>query len=100
MCGNGGRESDFLTGGLSCLSLVFSPCLLARISPHTLPSPPSPPPPHPTLTEDWGAVKSLTTSVGKTVQIVGDDILCTNPVRVKRAIEDKTCNALLLKINQ
>jgi len=34
------------------------------------------------------------------VQIVGDDILCTNPVRVKRAIEDKTCNALLLKINQ
>ena len=50
--------------------------------------------------EDWAAVKSLTTSVGKTVQVVGDDILCTNPVRVKRAIEDKTCNALLLKINQ
>ena len=79
---------------------LCSRCPLARISPHILPPPPSPPPPHPTLTEDWGAVKSLTTSVGKTVQIVGDDILCTNPVRVKRAIEDKTCNALLLKINQ
>jgi len=50
--------------------------------------------------EDWANVKSLTTAVGKTVQIVGDDILCTNPVRVKRAIEDKTCNALLLKVNQ
>ena len=50
--------------------------------------------------EDWAAVKALTTSIGKTVQVVGDDILCTNPVRVKRAIADKTCNALLLKINQ
>ena len=38
--------------------------------------------------------------MGKDVQIVGDDILCTNPVRVKRAIESKTCNALLLKVNQ
>jgi enolase len=50
--------------------------------------------------EHWDAVKALTTSVGKTVQIVGDDILCTNPVRVKRAIAEKTCNALLLKVNQ
>ena len=50
--------------------------------------------------EDWSATKSLTASVGAGVQIVGDDILCTNPVRVKRAIEAKTCNALLLKINQ
>ena len=100
MCGDGGRESDFLSGGLSCLSSSSLACPVARISPYTLLPPPSPPPPHPTLPEDWGAVKSLTTSVGKTVQIVGDDILCTNPVRVKRAIEDKTCNALLLKINQ
>ena len=100
VCGDGARESDFLSGGLSCLSSSSLACPVARISPHTLPPPPPPPPLHPTLPEDWGAVKSLTTSVGKTVQIVGDDILCTNPVRVKRAIEDKTCNALLLKINQ
>jgi enolase len=50
--------------------------------------------------EDWACTKSLTTSLGKNVQIVGDDILVTNPVRVKRAIESQTCNALLLKVNQ
>ena len=78
---------------------MLAPPLAPLLTP-TLPPRSSTPAPFPTLPEDWGAVKSLTTSVGKTVQIVGDDILCTNPVRVKRAIEDKTCNALLLKINQ
>lgn len=34
------------------------------------------------------------------VQVVGDDLLVTNPVRVKEAIEKKACNALLLKVNQ
>merc|ERR1711893_46537 len=34
------------------------------------------------------------------VQLVGDDLLVTNPKRVKEAIEKKTCNALLLKVNQ
>jgi len=33
-------------------------------------------------------------------QVVGDDLLVTNPVRVKEAIEKKACNALLLKVNQ
>ena len=33
-------------------------------------------------------------------QVVGDDLLVTNPKRVARAIEEKTCNALLLKVNQ
>lgn len=32
--------------------------------------------------------------------MVGDDLLVTNPKRVERAIEEKTCNALLLKVNQ
>ena len=32
--------------------------------------------------------------------MVGDDLLVTNPVRVKEAIEKKACNALLLKVNQ
>jgi L-alanine-DL-glutamate epimerase-like enolase superfamily enzyme len=32
--------------------------------------------------------------------VVGDDLLVTNPVRVKEAIEKKACNALLLKVNQ
>ena len=34
------------------------------------------------------------------MQVVGDDLLVTNPVRVKEAIEKKACNALLLKVNQ
>ncbi|GMK58210.1 hypothetical protein CspeluHIS016_0502420 [Cutaneotrichosporon spelunceum] len=34
------------------------------------------------------------------IQIVGDDLLVTNPLRIKTAIEKKACNALLLKINQ
>ena len=34
------------------------------------------------------------------IQIVGDDLTVTNPVRVKKAIEGKNCNALLLKVNQ
>ena len=50
--------------------------------------------------EDWACTKKLTAAMGRNVQIVGDDILCTNPVRVKRAIESNTCNALLLKVNQ
>lgn len=32
------------------------------------------------------------------LQIVGDDLLCTNPVRVQKAIDTKACNALLLKV--
>ena len=36
----------------------------------------------------------------KKAQIVGDDLLATNPDRIKLAIENKLCNALLLKINQ
>ncbi len=50
--------------------------------------------------DDWENTQSLTTKLGATHQIVGDDILVTNPVRVARAIESKTCNALLLKVNQ
>merc|ERR1711966_224169 len=38
--------------------------------------------------------------VGESMQIVGDDLLATNPKRVKAAIEKKACNALLLKVNQ
>jgi enolase len=34
------------------------------------------------------------------IQIVGDDLTVTNPVRIKKAIELKACNALLLKVNQ
>merc|ERR1719436_2129841 len=38
--------------------------------------------------------------VGKSQQIVGDDLLVTNPKRIAKALEVKACNALLLKVNQ
>ncbi len=34
------------------------------------------------------------------MQVVGDDLLCTNPTRIKRAIKEKSCTTLLLKVNQ
>ena len=42
----------------------------------------------------------MTEKVGTPCQIVGDDLLVTNPTRVKKAIDEKACNALLLKVNQ
>lgn len=48
--------------------------------------------------DDWEAYQQLTAE--GIAQIVGDDLLCTNPVRVKKAIEIKACTALLLKVNQ
>jgi len=42
----------------------------------------------------------MTKAVGKDVQIIGDDLLVTNPTRVKKGIDEKACNALLLKVNQ
>ena len=50
--------------------------------------------------DDWETYPKLTALVGKTTQIVGDDLLVTNPKRIKKAIEDRSCNALLLKVNQ
>jgi enolase len=50
--------------------------------------------------DDWEAWTKLTAEIGETVQIVGDDLLVTNPKRIKDAIEKKACNALLLKVNQ
>lgn len=50
--------------------------------------------------DDWGAWSKLTAAVGDRVQIVGDDLLVTNVVRVERAIKEKACNSLLCKVNQ
>ncbi len=46
--------------------------------------------------EDWAGYAALTASVS--IQIVGDDLLCTNPRRIQKAIDGKNCNALLLKV--
>lgn len=50
--------------------------------------------------DDWEHYSKLTAEIGEKVQIVGDDLLVTNPKRVEKAINEKTCNALLLKVNQ
>ncbi|KAF7818732.1 enolase [Senna tora] len=50
--------------------------------------------------DDWEHYAKLTGEVGANVQIVGDDLLVTNPKRVQKAIDSKACNALLLKVNQ
>ena len=42
----------------------------------------------------------LTAEVGDRIQIVGDDLLVTNPERVRKGIEVKAANALLVKLNQ
>ncbi|KAF3916707.1 Enolase [Dactylellina cionopaga] len=48
--------------------------------------------------DDWEAWSAFVKRVD--FQIVGDDLTVTNPVRIKRAIDEKSCNALLLKVNQ
>eukprot|EP01027_Heterolobosea_sp_BB2_P027000 GEZU01042160.1.p1 GENE.GEZU01042160.1~~GEZU01042160.1.p1 ORF type:complete len:480 (+),score=209.01 GEZU01042160.1:135-1442(+) len=50
--------------------------------------------------DDFDSYTKLTSEIGDKVQIVGDDLLVTNPKRIKTAIEKKACNALLLKVNQ
>jgi enolase len=50
--------------------------------------------------DDWDGWKLLTREIGGKVQIVGDDLLVTNPERVRRAIKEQACNALLVKVNQ
>ncbi|CAB4487890.1 enolase [Rhizophagus irregularis] len=48
--------------------------------------------------DDWDAWSHLVSSVD--IQIVGDDLTVTNPERIATAIEKKSCNGLLLKVNQ
>lgn len=50
--------------------------------------------------DDFDAYVKMTARMGDKIQVVGDDLLVTNPTRVKRAIDEKWCNALLLKVNQ
>merc|ERR1719271_256602 len=50
--------------------------------------------------DDWAAYSKFMRQVGDKVQIVGDDLLVTNPKRVQKALDCSACNALLLKVNQ
>jgi enolase len=50
--------------------------------------------------DDWQGFSRLTAELGGQIQIVGDDILCTNPAYIRRAIAERACNAALIKLNQ
>jgi enolase len=50
--------------------------------------------------DDWETWKLMVKELGDKIQIVGDDLLVTNPERVRKAIQDKAANALLVKLNQ
>jgi enolase len=50
--------------------------------------------------DDWEGWKMLVKEMGDHIQIVGDDLLVTNPERVRRGITEKAANSLLVKVNQ
>merc|ERR1719215_1075758 len=50
--------------------------------------------------DGWAAYAECNRTLGKEVQIVGDDLLVTNTKRIEKALEVGACNALLLKVNQ
>lgn len=49
---------------------------------------------------DWQGFSEQTDALGARIQIVGDDLLVTNPIYIQRAIAQKACNAALIKLNQ
>jgi enolase len=50
--------------------------------------------------EDWDGWLTLTQRIGKTIQLVGDDLFVTNSQRLKRGIDAGVANAILIKVNQ
>ncbi len=50
--------------------------------------------------DDWDGWKALTEAVGGSVQLVGDDLFVTNPVRLARGIDQGVANSILIKVNQ
>ncbi len=50
--------------------------------------------------DDWKGWAKLTKALGDRVQLVGDDLFVTNPVRLQRGIDESICNSILIKLNQ
>ncbi len=50
--------------------------------------------------DDWEGFRLMTRELGDKIQIVGDDLLVTNPERIRRAIRENTVNSVLIKLNQ
>ena len=49
---------------------------------------------------DWAGWKTLTETLGKTTQLVGDDLFVTNPARLQQGIDQGIANSILIKVNQ
>ena len=50
--------------------------------------------------DDWDGWRLLTERLGHRVQLVGDDLLVTNVTFLRRAIRERSCNSILIKLNQ
>lgn len=50
--------------------------------------------------DDWESWKTLTSEIGETSTIIGDNLLASNVGRVQKAINEKACNAILIKLNE
>jgi enolase len=50
--------------------------------------------------EDWAGWTALTARLGDKVQLVGDDLLVTNPAFIRKGITEKAANSVLIKLNQ
>lgn len=50
--------------------------------------------------EDWEGWRNLRDAIGGRVQLIGDDLFTTHPERIRRGIEEKAANAVLIKLNQ
>lgn len=50
--------------------------------------------------EDWAGWRAFNEKTGDKTMIIGDDLLVTNVTRLEKAIEEKACNAVLIKVNQ
>ena len=50
--------------------------------------------------EDWDGWKYLTSKLGERIQLVGDDLFVTNPIRLEKGITSKCANSILIKLNQ
>jgi enolase len=50
--------------------------------------------------DDWAGWRALTERLGERAQLVGDDLFVTNPERLRRGIDERVANAILVKVNQ
>ncbi len=50
--------------------------------------------------QDWNGWQIHTQELGSKIELIGDDLLCTNPAILQDAIDKKVCNSILIKLNQ